>query len=129
MRRFTLLVLVALFATMLVPATAQALTYHRATHFSTTYVKRVIKQEARRAHLNAANTSALMWLGRRESTYKATASNGGRCLGVFQLSRSMIHGHQWFNPRWNTRRAIRYMRGRYGSPAAAKSFWLNHSWY
>lgn len=98
-------------------------------HASTASVKAIIRSEANRAHLGGADTAALLWIAKRESNYHPTSHSRSECHGLFQLSRGMAHGHPWRDPRWNTRRAIRYMRGRYGSPLKAKAFWLRHHWY
>ena len=110
-------------------ARAHGLTLPQSHHLSQAQVRSAIVAEAKAAHLSAANTSALLWIAKRESNYHAFSSNHGKCLGVFQLSRSMCKGHPWWNPAWNTRRAIRYMRGRYGSPRKAEAFWQRHFWY
>jgi hypothetical protein len=41
----------------------------------------------------------------------------------------MAHGKPWKDPYWNTKRAIKYMKGRYGGVLKAKAFWLSHHWY
>ena len=125
-----MLVLAAfLIAVGFLPTNADGMTYAQSRHMKPAAVRAVIRKEAKREHLSAANTSALLWIAKRESNYHAFSSNHGRCLGVFQLSRSMCKGHPWWNPAWNTRRAIRYMRGRYGSPRKAEAFWQRHFWY
>lgn len=115
--------------TALHPDRASALTYTQARHLSPAAVRAVIVKEAKAAHLSAANTAALLWIAKRESNYHATSSNHGRCLGVYQLSKSMCRRFAWWNPALNTRRAIRYCKGRYHSPVRAKAFWLKHHWY
>jgi hypothetical protein len=111
------------------PSKADGLTYTAARHMSQAAVQKVIRSEAKRAHLSKANTAALLWIARHESNFHATSSNHGRCLGVFQLSKAMCRGWNWYDPAHNTRRAIRYMKGRYGSPVRAEAFWKRHSWY
>jgi hypothetical protein len=91
--------------------------------------KTAIRCEAKRAHLGKADTAALLKLAYRESRWHAASNNHGRYLGVFQLSRSMCRGKPWWNPRWNTRRALAYIRHRYGTPARALAFWHKHRWY
>ena len=53
----------------------------------------------------------------------------GSCYGLFQLNASMSHGKPWTNPEWNTKRAIKYMKGRYGGVLKALAFWKAHHWY
>jgi hypothetical protein len=125
-----ILVAVTLLAAVLaLPMTASAMTMTQAKKMSVASVRTAIVAEAKREHLSAANTNALLWIAKRESSYHPTSSNHGKCLGLFQLSKSMVGHHQWWDPTYNTRRAIKYMKGRYGSPAKAKAFWMRHSWY
>lgn len=77
--------------------------------------------------LSKAEVSALLWICKRESGFHPTEVTGS-CYGLFQLSSSMVRGHPW-KPLWNTTRAIRYMKGRYGGVLQAKSFWMAHHWY
>lgn len=92
-------------------------------------VQRIIRVEVRRAGLSAADVDAALWLARRESTYRDRAHSASECHGVFQLSKGMAHGYPWYDPTWNARRAIRYVKGRYGSFTRAKAFWTAHHWY
>lgn len=130
MRKLTMLALVLAF--LFVPISAQAMTYTQAKRLSVSKVQTIIKAEAKKAHLSKANTAALLWICRRESNFHPTSKNPSGCYGLFQLSRGMSryapHG-RWWEPSWNTRRAIKYMKGRYHSPIGAKNFWLRHSWY
>jgi hypothetical protein len=48
---------------------------------------------------------------------------------LFQLSKGMANGHPWKDATWNTKRAIKYMKGRYHGVLNAKRFWLSHHWY
>jgi soluble lytic murein transglycosylase-like protein len=92
-------------------------------------VRQVIAKVGHAAGLRQAQIDALMWIAKRESNFHPTSASSSGCYGLFQLSRGMAHGHPWKDPAWNTKRAIKYMRGRYGSVLKAKAFWLRHHWY
>lgn len=92
-------------------------------------VRQVIAKVGREAGLRQAEIDALLWIAKRESNYHPTSVSRGGCYGLFQLSRGMASGHPWKDPAWNTKRAIKYMRGRYGGVLKAKAFWLRHHWY
>ena len=83
----------------------------------------------RNAGLSTRQVAALLWIAKRESNFHPTSESRSECHGLFQLSKGMAHGHPWKNPTWNTKRAIKYMRGRYGGVLQAKAFWSSHHWY
>ncbi len=104
-------------------------------HASTASVQHLIRYEAARAHLNAANTNALVAIAGRESTWRPWVSNGW-CLGLFQLSWPICQaemrvspGWRWFNAENNVWRAISYIKARYGSPLRAWESELERGWY
>jgi len=86
-----------------------------------------IKVVARRNHLSAANSRALVTLAKRESSYNPRARNGS-CKGLFQLKTSAPK-RRWVNATWNTTVAISYMKRRYGSPAKALRHSYRYGWY
>ena len=92
-------------------------------------VRQIIAKVGRQRGLSGKEIAALMWMAKRESNFHRTSESRSQCHGLFQLSAGMAHGHPWKDPAWNTRRAIRYMRGRYGSVLRAKAFWMSHHWY
>lgn len=92
-------------------------------------VPQSIVQTARTAHLSKAEIDALLWIAKRESNYHPRSHSRSECHGLFQLSAGMAHGHPWTDPAWNTKRAIKYMKGRYGGVLRAKAFWSSHHWY
>lgn len=51
------------------------------------------------------------------------------CWGLFQLSSRMVKGHKWSDAGWNTRRALMYVRGRYGTPRKALAHIRRTGWY
>lgn len=95
----------------------------------TALVKWVIEETAREEGCTETEIDALLWIAYRESRYHPTSHSRSNCHGLFQLSKGMAHGKPWDDPEWNTRRAIKYMRGRYGGVLQAKAFWKAHHWY
>lgn len=110
---------------------------HAVPHYSTIYSKGIIKQVATGKlkgyykkdyhHYNPYQTDCLVRLAYRESTWRNWATNGS-CWGLFQLSNSMKRW-QWYNPNWNTDRAIHYIIGRYGTPSKALQHSYDYGWY
>lgn len=92
-------------------------------------VREIVAKVGRDAGLSKSEVDALLWIAKRESNFHPTSHSRSECHGLFQLSAGMAHGHPWKDPVWNTKRAIKYMRGRYGGVAKAKAFWLSHHWY
>lgn len=92
-------------------------------------VRQIIIDTGRAAGCSKAEVRALLWLAWRESRFHPTSHSRSNCHGLFQLSKGMAHGKPWKNPVWNTKRAIKYMRGRYGGVLQAKRFWQSHHWY
>ena len=92
-------------------------------------VRQIITKVGREAHLKQSEIDGLMWIAKRESNFHPTSASRSGCYGLFQLSRGMAKGHPWKDPAWNTKRAIKYMRGRYGGVLQAKAFWSSHHWY
>lgn len=92
-------------------------------------VRQIIIDTGRDAGLSRAEIKALLWLAWRESRYHPTSHSRSGYHGLFQLSPGMAHGKPWKDPEWNTRRAIKYMNGRYGGVLEAKAFWQENHWY
>jgi hypothetical protein len=93
-------------------------------------VRQIIAKTGRERGLSKAEIDALMWICKRESSFHPKSeSRNGLYHGLFQLNKGMAHGRPWKDAAWNTRRAIKYMRGRYGSVLRAKAFWVAHHWY
>lgn len=92
----------------------------------------LIRSIAAAEGLSAADTAALIEIARRESTLgtnpKAYAA-GRRCVGLYQLDAAKGSYAQRCDDAWSTRRAIRYMRSRYGSPAKALAAHNRQGWY
>ena len=111
------------------PSKADGLTYTAARHMSQAAVQKVIRSEAKRAHLSKADTEALLKIAWHESRYHCWEKSSGGCWGLWQLSRSMCVGHEWWNPTWETRRALKYIRGRYHTPRRAWAHEVATGWY
>ncbi len=92
-------------------------------------IRQLIAQAGRKAGLSKAEIPALMWICKRESNFHPSSHSRSGYHGLFQLSKGMAHGRPWKNVAWNTKRAIKYMRGRYGGVLNAKAFWAAHHWY
>ena len=90
-------------------------------------VVNVIKKAAKSKRLSTAEITALLKICKRESGYRPTARNGS-CKGLFQL---MTHfgRSKWANAHWNTLKAIRYIKHRYGTCRAALSHSYRYGWY
>jgi hypothetical protein len=100
------------------------------THYSQAYTKAAIRSEAHAEGYGKAQTAALVHLAYHESRWhNFSRSSGGHFLGAFQIKWTMCKGNPWSNPRWNTRRAIRYLKHRYGSPVKALAHYHRLGWY
>jgi len=121
MRR--LLPILLILAFLVLPPTAQAV-----PHYSQAYSKAAIRHEAHDAHYGLTQTNALVHLALHESNWHNWSSNHGHYLGLFQLHNTMC-SRWWYSPYWNTRRAIRYIKARYGSPVRALSHYHRLRWY
>lgn len=78
--------------------------------------------------LSAPEIRMAMWIHHHEGGPNSI-NRGSYCYGGWQLSRGMARGHKWWCPVWETKRVVRYMRGRYGSIAKAYRFKRSHGWY
>jgi len=108
---------------LLAPTTAYAV-----PHYSQAYSTSAIRHEAHDAHYGLTQTNALLHLARHESNTHNWSSNHGHYLGLFQLHNTMC-SRWWYSPYYNTRRAIRYIKHRYGTPTRALSHYHRYSWY
>ncbi|NTU70421.1 MAG: hypothetical protein HGB10_01150 [Coriobacteriia bacterium] len=88
---------------------------------------KIIKREAKKKHLKKADVRALLKICKRESNYHRLSRNRS-CKGLFQLKTSFGRKY-WTNPAWNTRKAIRYIKHRYGTPRAALRHCYRYGWY
>ncbi|WP_395321931.1 LysM peptidoglycan-binding domain-containing protein [Levilactobacillus parabrevis] len=72
------------------------------------------------------SSSAKSWIANKESGGSYTASNGNY-YGKYQLSKSYLNGD--YSAANQEKVANNYVSSRYGSWAAAKSFWQANGWY
>lgn len=73
-----------------------------------------------------SEASAKAWIASRESGGSYSASNG-QYVGKYQLSASYLNGD--YSAANQERVADNYVKSRYGSWSAAKSFWQANGWY
>jgi soluble lytic murein transglycosylase-like protein len=92
-------------------------------------VKQTVARIGQKAGLSKSEVAALLWIAKHESNFHPTSKSSSGCYGLFQLSKGMAGGHPWKDPTWNTKRAIKYMKGRYHGVLGAKRFWQAHHWY
>ena len=90
-------------------------------------VIKVIKTAAKTRKLNTAEIAALLKICKRESGYRPTARNHS-CKGLFQL-KTHFGASKWTDPRWNTLKAIKYIKHRYHTCRAALSHSYHYGWY
>jgi hypothetical protein len=91
-------------------------------------VHAIISKYTLAAHFTAADVTAMERIADYESHDHPT-SHSKSCWGLFQLSTSLVKGHPWSDPVWNTQRALRYVKSRYGTPAKALAHIKKTGWY
>jgi len=102
-----------------------------ATAHTRAQAKRIVARVANQRGLCKADRIALYKIAKRESNYRHLArSNGGngKYKGIFQLGFKKM-GSKWKDPAWNTRRAIKYIKHRYGTPRKALAHSNRYGWY
>ncbi|MDB6226908.1 hypothetical protein ODV20_07390 [Lactobacillus amylovorus] len=78
------------------------------------------------SNASGSEASAKAWIANRESGGSYSASNG-QYVGKYQLSASYLNGD--YSAANQERVADNYVKSRYGSWSAAKSFWQANGWY
>jgi hypothetical protein len=85
---------------------------------------------------NSRQMSCLTLMWERESNWNYRASNpNGRYHGIPQTSSAVWQAHGYSRAEYMGSAAVqikvgtRYIKGRYGSPCKAWSFWKSHHWY
>lgn len=78
------------------------------------------------SNATGSEASAKAWIANRESGGSYSARNG-QYIGKYQLSASYLGGN--YSAANQERVANNYVKSRYGSWTAAKSFWQSHGWY
>jgi soluble lytic murein transglycosylase-like protein len=122
----TVAVTPSLTATLAVPSAPVAPVVKRTVKLS---VPAIITKVGHEAGLSKAEITALLWIAKHESNFHPTSKSSSGCYGLFQLSKGMANGHPWKDATWNTKRAIKYMKGRYHGVLNAQRFWQSHHWY
>ncbi len=131
MRKYGIVVLLAI--VLVFPASAFASVPHYSTTYSKSRIVKVATGQARGTyrndyhHYSAYQRDCLVKLAYRESSWRNWATNGA-CWGLFQLSNGM-KTWRWWQPDWNTDRAIHYIIGRYGTPSRALAHSYRYGWY
>ena len=90
-------------------------------------IVKIIRTVAKAKHLSKSETKALLKIAKMESGYRRTARNHS-CKGLFQL-KTNVGKAKWASAKWNTAKAIKYIKHRYGSVHAALKFHYAHGWY
>ncbi len=117
-RTFVVLALAsAALATALPAHAANALTIHQ-----------IIAKYTLAAGFHADDVAAMKRISDYES-HDNPKTHSRTCWGLFQLSTSMVAGHPWADPVWNTKRAVRYVKSRYGNPIKAWAHIKKTGWY
>lgn len=88
-------------------------------------IKKIITATAKEKKLKNDQIKALLKLCWRESGYNPKARNRS-CKGLFQLK---TKSKKWADPEWNTAKAIRYIKHRYGTPKKALAHAYRVGWY
>jgi len=88
---------------------------------------KVARETMHRMGIKSKDIKEAMWIHHHEGGPNSVNPSG--CYGGWQLSSGMAHGHKWWCPVWETKRAVKYMRGRYGSIHKAYLFKKSHDWY
>jgi SLT domain-containing protein len=118
----TVVLSLSMLAGSVTPAMASAKSARAIRHAK---VIAIIKATAKEKKLGNGQIKALLILCRRESGYNPKARNHS-CKGLFQLK---TKSKKWADPVWNTAKAIRYIKHRYGTPKRALAHSYSHGWY
>jgi hypothetical protein len=81
---------------------------------------------------DGANWDALQWIINKESSWNPNAQNpNSSAYGLFQFLDGTwgAYGGKTSDPGKQTDYGLSYIKGRYGSPSAARSFHESHGWY
>jgi hypothetical protein len=91
-------------------------------------VHSIITACATAAGFGSLDVAAMKQIADYES-HDHPSSHSRSCWGLFQLSTSQVKGHPWADATWNAKRALRYVRSRYGTPRKALSHIRKTGWY
>lgn len=98
------------------------------TAYAALTVHEVINRYTRAAGFGTLDVAAMKKIADYES-HDRPRSHSKTCWGLFQLSTRMVKGHPWWDASWNTRRALRYVESRYGTPRKAWAHIKRTGWY
>ncbi len=88
----------------------------------------IITRYTTAAGFGSLDVTAMKQIADYES-HDHASSHSKTCWGLFQLSTSMVKGHPWSDPTWNTKRALGYVKSRYGTPCKALAHIRKTGWY
>ena len=91
-------------------------------------VHQIISKYTLAAGFGSADVTAMKKIADYES-HDNPKSHSTTCWGLFQLSTKMVKGHPWSDATWNTKRALRYVKRRYGTPRKALAHIKKTGWY
>ena len=93
-----------------------------------TYKKPATQSYKRTTSASAGSNSAKEWIANKESSGSYSARSAtGKYIGRYQLDKSYLNGD--YSAANQERVANNYVKQRYGSWEAAKSFWVKNGWY
>lgn len=98
------------------------------TAYAAPSIHSIIKRYTLAAGFGGLDVSAMKQIADYES-HDNPRAHSRTCWGLFQLSTAMAKGHPWSDAGWNTRRALRYVKARYGTPRKALSHIRRTGWY
>jgi hypothetical protein len=96
--------------------------------YASVSVHAIITKYTLAAGFGAADVTAMKQIADYES-HDHPSSHSKSCWGLFQLSTKMVKGHPWSDPVWNTKRALAYVKSRYGTPRKALAHIKKSGWY
>lgn len=105
-----------------------AQTGYQANTASTSYQAPQQSTTSYQSNATGSEKAAKEWIASRESGGSYTAKNpSSGAYGRYQLLPGYLNGD--YSPANQERVADNYVKSRYGSWQAAKSFWMAHNWY
>jgi hypothetical protein len=108
--------------------TALATTLPTQAAYASTSIHSIITKYTEAAGFGSSDVTAMKQIADYES-HDNPKSHSKTCWGLFQLSTKMVKGHDWSDPVWNTKRALKYVKSRYGTPRKALAHIKKTGWY
>jgi len=96
--------------------------------YAATAIHTIISTYTHAAGFGSKDVSAMMKIADYESHDNPNAHSAS-CWGLFQLSSAMVKDKPWSDPVWNTKRALKYVKSRYGTPRKAWAHIKKTGWY